>query len=272
MKAWLTKMSGTGNDFIVVNLFHQPEQLEVYFPQKTLPQITQTICDRHHHLGADGAIFLVPSERGSHFAWKFFNSDGSIAEMCGNAARCVTFYAFTRCIAPKSLVFDSIAGLIYGEVLEGNNVRVKMPPLTGQVWGENLKIANLNIKYDYLDVGVPHVVHQISPYRVDTSLLVLAKELRSHPIFFPKGANITFYSIEKNHLRSITYERGVEDWTLSCGTGVVAAALSYNYWGESKNLVDICVPGGKLIVDLSENRPHLTGSVKLIADIQLCKL
>ena len=265
-------MSGAGNDFIITNLIEGRSQLDLYFPRKTLSEITQIICDRHYHVGADGAVFLVPSEKASHFAWEFFNADGSVAEMCGNAARCVTLYAFTNEIAPQSLVFDSLAGPIHGEVLNPNQVRVRMTPLKNQKWGECLIIDDLKVKYDYLDAGVPHVIRQLSQYNVDESLLMLAKKLRGQAHFLPKGANITFYAVEApSQLRSITFERGVEGWTLACGTGAVAAAESYAHQvgrGEGRQPIDVHVPGGQLTVDLSGDQPQLIGPAKFIADIE----
>ena len=265
-----TKMSGAGNDFIITNLTDKEDKLQPYFPGKSLSEITQIICDRRHHIGADGAIFLMPSKKkGSHFSWRFFNADGSLAEMCGNAARCTTLYAFTNQMTPQNVVFDSIAGPIHGKVLSKDTVNVYMPPPKDQSWGASLNIDGLNIKYDYLDTGVPHVVHQLNSYRVDEALLQLAKKLRGHSHFLPRGANITFYAIESpNVLRSITFERGVENWTLACGTGVVAAACSYTHWMTPHGPIDIHVPGGELTVDLSQTQPQLIGPAKFIADIE----
>lgn len=266
-----TKMSGAGNDFIIINLMSGRDKLDPYFPQKSLSEIAQIICDRHHHVGADGAAFLLPSQKGSHFAWEFFNVDGSVAEMCGNAARCATLYAFTKRIAPHKLVFDSMVGPIHSEVLTEDQVNVHMPPLKDQNWGESLKIDGFNLEYDYIDTGVPHVVHQIDLGEVDDSLkaLALTKKLRGHKCFLPQGANITFYAIEGRHtLRSITFERGVEDWTLSCGTGAVAAASSYAHRVGFDRSIDVHVPGGQLTVNLSQGPPQLKGPAKFIADIE----
>ena len=265
-----TKMSGAGNDFIITNLMDRRDKLDRYFPRKPLSEITQIICDRHHHIGADGAVFLIPSEKGSHFAWEFFNADGSVAEMCGNAARCVTLYAFKNDMAPQRLVFDAIVGPIHAEVLSSDKVSVRMPPPKEENWGESLSMDGFHVKYDYLDTGVPHMVHQLSQYHVDEALLALARKLRRHEHFLPHGANITFYAVEAiNALRSITFERGVEGWTLACGTGAVATACSYAHqMGGCDQPIDIYVPGGQLTIDLSGDHPQLIGPAKFIADVE----
>ncbi len=212
-----TKMSGSGNDFIIVD--NRDEVVD----EADLPRFIRQVCRRKMSVGADGLI-LIESSRNADFSWRFFNSDGSKAEMCGNGARCAARFAAVNGIAGNDLTFETDTGIVHGRV-QGDRARVKMPdPLDLRLdFSVNLKGGPLELSS--VNTGVPHVVI-IRPDVDDMEVVPLGREIRYHEMFAPAGTNVNFVSpLEPGRLAIRTYERGVEDETLACGTGSIAAAL-----------------------------------------------
>lgn len=211
-----TKMSGSGNDFILMDGMDD-----------SLSWVDSTwvreVCKRALSVGADGVIILEKDDN-YDFAWRFFNSDGSIAEMCGNGGRCAARFAYEKGIAGPSMTFSTLAGPIYAEV-HGKSVMVQLtrprllnPALPLNVDGHTYTLF-------YIDTGVPHVVLDVEDV-ASFPLVKVGKMVRFHEKFGAAGTNFNIMQVIDSHTIAVrTYERGVEGETLACGTGSVASAL-----------------------------------------------
>lgn len=212
-----TKMSGSGNDFIIID--NRDKKVHI----GDVSKFVKKVCERKISVGADGLIFIERSDI-ADFKWTFFNSDGSVAEMCGNAGRCVSRYAFLSKIASDQLSFETLAGTIHAKV-NANSVRIKMTDPFDLNVNFPLKINNETYLVSKVNTGVPHAVLYVDDVnKVDVT--GLGQKIRFHSEFAPDGTNVNFISSGSDERYMIrTYERGVEDETLACGTGNVAAAL-----------------------------------------------
>ncbi|MGD9247058.1 MAG: diaminopimelate epimerase [Desulfobacteraceae bacterium] len=213
-----TKMSGSGNDFILM------DNRDGVVPADNLPQFAERVCRRKLSAGADGLILVEHSEN-VDFRWRFFNSDGSLAEMCGNGARCVARFAHMNGIAKEVMGFETIAGIIHAQV-HGDQVKIKMTDPYDWVVDASLSTASGRVNYISLNTGVPHVVIEVDDIE-STDVVGMGREIRRHPEFAPAGTNVNFLEVKPAGIGRVrTYERGVEDETLACGTGIVASALT----------------------------------------------
>ncbi len=211
-------MSGSGNDFIII------DNREAVVDENDLPFFIQQVCRRKMSVGADGLI-LVESSSKADFKWRFFNSDGSKAEMCGNGARCVTRFAVVNGIAGSNLSFETETGIIHGRV-EGDRAKVKMPDPSELRLDYSIALKEGPIELNSVNTGVPHVVIIRTDVDKMQDVIPIGREIRYHKTFAPGGTNVNFVSVIKSGRLAIrTYERGVEDETLACGTGCIAAAL-----------------------------------------------
>ena len=211
------KMSGSGNDFILV------DNRDGKVSSGSMGRLVERACRRRASVGADGMIFVEGFNR-FDFAWRFFNADGGEAEMCGNGGRCVARFAHLKGIAGPEMTFETLAGPISAEV-RGRVVKVGMPRPSEIRFdldlppGEGWKTA------DFVNTGVPHTVLQVDDLEhcpVDE----LGRMIRNHALFAPNGTNADFIRVTgPASLEIRTYERGVEGETLACGTGAIAAAL-----------------------------------------------
>ena len=210
------KMNGCGNDFILID---NREGRVTSDPSA----FTHTVCRRKLSIGADGLILIEASDR-FDFQWQFYNSDGSRAEMCGNGARCAARFAHEQGIAGPNMVFQTDAGPIEAE-MRGQQVKLKMtPPADGRL-DYSLDVSNGETVISSINTGVPHVVMELD-HLPGADILPMGREIRYHDAFAPAGTNVNFIQPSgQNGLIVRTYERGVEDETLACGTGCVAAAL-----------------------------------------------
>lgn len=211
------KMSGAGNDFIIID--NRAGRVTV----DDLPKWVRKVCARRMGIGADG-LLLIEDSADADFRWRFFNADGSVAEMCGNASRCVSRYAFLKGITGERLCFETIAGVIRAEVM-GETVKSKMTPPFDLVPEKVLALADGSLTVGSVNTGVPHVVTVVDDVE-GVDVVGLGRAIRNHPDYQPAGTNANFISCGSDGAWSIrTYERGVEDETLACGTGNVAAAI-----------------------------------------------
>jgi len=236
-----TKMNGAGNDFVMIdnragNVRLQPEQIV-------------RICDRHRGVGADGILLLEKGSNGADFRMRYYNRDGGEAEMCGNGARCFARFAKKVAGAPERISFQTPAGLI-GARLHGDLVTLNMSDPTDLRLNLRLQIGGEDAVVHYINSGVPHVVVPVA--RLDVvHVFTQGAAIRRHKKFSPQGANVNF--IEKRGAQKIlvrTYERGVEDETLACGTGVVASALIFAVTEKVDGPVSVTVrSGSELSVD-----------------------
>jgi diaminopimelate epimerase len=212
-----TKMSGSGNDFILID--NRADIVSV----NDIPQFVECVCRRKLSVGADGLILVERSDK-VDFKWNFFNSDGSLAEMCGNGARCVARYAYLNGIAEESMSFETIAGIIQAQVLN-DQVKIKMTDPSDLVIDADLGVDAQTMTLSNVNTGVPHVVIVVDDIE-SADVVAMGRQIRYHAAFSPAGTNVNFLGFQGNGIAQVrTYERGVEDETLACGTGIVASAL-----------------------------------------------
>lgn len=212
------KMSGHGNDFIIV------DNRNTWVNEDEQAPMTKALCRRRLSIGADGMIFIQNGSSEVDFSWRFYNADGSEAEMCGNGARCAALFAHMQGIAPARMSFETVAGVIKAEVLE-RSIRVETTPPHGLKVDYELEVDGERITLSSLDTGVPHAVVFVDDAET-ARVFDLGRAIRYHEYFQPAGTNVNFTQVlDSNALINRTYERGVEDETLACGTGCVAAAL-----------------------------------------------
>ena len=212
------KMSGAGNDFVVIDNRSMVHAL-------TREQIAR-LCDRHFGIGADGLLAVEPADQpDADFRMRYYNADGGEAEMCGNGARCFARFVhpLRRANAEQSR-FLTPAGLIVGEYV-GDEVRINMTAPTETKLRQRADFGWGEIEYHFMNTGVPHVVIYV-PDAQRAEVITHGRAIR-HSTIFPRGTNVNFVQLADpgGMLIIRTYERGVEDETLACGTGVVAAAL-----------------------------------------------
>ena len=213
-----TKSVATGNDFIIVD--NRKPSLK-----GDSARIAKRLCDRFYGVGADG-LLLVEKSSSADFKMRIINPDGSEAEMCGNGSRCAALYAYAKKIAPADMNIETIAGILNANV-RGENVKVKLTDPKDIQWNLCLTIHECPYKVSLADTGVPHVIHFVDDLEA-VEVKKLGPKMRYHEEFSPHGANVDFVKIvdkNKNKIAVRTYERGVEDETLACGTGAVASAI-----------------------------------------------
>ncbi|MBK9293729.1 MAG: diaminopimelate epimerase [Oligoflexia bacterium] len=247
-KIYFTKMTAAGNDFIIIDARAKKN------PKPKRKEFAKKICDRHFGVGADGLFFIEKAKnKENNFAWDFYNADGSIAEMCGNGARCVARYCFDNKIAPKKMKFETLSGVVGAEVFK-NQIKIQMPKI--KIIFKSINIPselNEKINATYLTAGVPHIVKENSDWSQEY-LFDVGEFLRNHAsLEKTNGANATFFEIiGPSKIQAATFERGVEDITLACGTGAVAAAVAASLRGE-KSPIKVNMPGGTMTVVLSSD-------------------
>jgi diaminopimelate epimerase len=211
------KMSGSGNDFILV------DNRAAIVDQENLGHFVASICRRKLSVGADGVILLETSEQ-ADFKWRFFNADGGEAEMCGNGGRCAARLAYLKGIAGPRLSFETKSGVIRAEVT-GGRVKLEMPESTTPDLDYPLKAEEEVFTVSSITVGVPHVVIWVTDLEA-SPVFRIGQAIRFHQRYAPAGTNVNFVEqVDDGTLAIRTYERGVEDETLACGTGSVATAL-----------------------------------------------
>lgn len=270
------KLTGAGNDFILFDLKDNPN-LDI------TPVFASNICSRHFGIGADGIILVDDSDR-NDFKISFYNADGSGGVLCGNGARCSIKYAsFSKRITGKKTKFD-FNGLVYsGEILAEDIIRFEMKD-PGEIKKEvNIFAAGHLIKAVYIDTGAPHLVININDvfkniknkdsFYTDINefpTVEIGREIRHSRAFAPEGVNANFISVEGQTVQIRTYEKGVEDETLACGTGSAAVAVvaAMNY--KVATPVNLITAGGEtLTVNFSIDGDKisnltLTGPAKIV--------
>jgi diaminopimelate epimerase len=231
-----TKMNGAGNDFVLLDGRQQK-------PALTRETIVR-LCDRHRGIGADGLILLVPSSTGkADWAWEFYNSDGSIGEMCGNGARCFARFVQRHAQVGSELTFETLAGVIRAH-FQGERVTINLTPPRDLRLSQTLPLSTGKEIVHSVDTGVPHAVLFV-PEADKAMVAQLGPEIRRHAHFQPRGTNVNFVQVlGPNRIRVRTFERGVEGETLACGTGVTASALIASRVHHFSSPVSVQVQGG----------------------------
>jgi diaminopimelate epimerase len=233
MKIVFNKYQGTGNDFVIID--NRANALTGWDPQ-----VVKKLCDRRFGIGCDGLI-LINSSNEYDFEMKYFNSDGYEGTMCGNGGRCSVDFAIRAGIAGDKLIFKAVDGL-HKAVAENGIIRLQMNDVRGH--------RMVNGSY-FINTGSPHYVifrHGVSEMDVNTE----GRRLRWSPDFAPGGTNVNFVESEKTGIYVRTFERGVEEETLSCGTGVTASAIASVLSGQfDTKSINVRTKGGNLSVSFN---------------------
>jgi diaminopimelate epimerase len=261
------KMSGSGNDFILVD--HRKPLLDV----KRMKKFAQKVCRRRVSVGADGIIFIERSKQ-ADFKWRFFNADGSEAEMCGNGGRCAARFAYLKGIAGSSLTFETLAGILSAHV-NGRRVKLEMTKPYGLKLDEKISIKGKRVRISSINTGVPHAALFLKSLE-NVDVVRMGRSIRNHSHYAPRGTNANFVKVENSSRLSVrTYERGVEDETLACGTGAVASALIAAFKGLVRSPVSIRTRGGEVLTVYFEiegdkvKRVFFEGDVHIIYEAEM---
>lgn len=233
------KMNGAGNDFIVVD----NRDLSLQLDRDTIA----ALCDRHRGIGADGLLAVEPAEQGADYKFRYYNADGGEAEMCGNGARCFgRFTAHLGDAVAERVTFETIAGTLAADMV-GDHVRIAMSTPKDLRLNVPVALPGLEADLHFVNTGVPHAVVFVESPDALAALDVfqLGSLVRHHQAFAPAGTNANFATVlSPGHIAIRTYERGVEDETLACGTGMVACALLHHLLTGAPSPVKVDVAGG----------------------------
>lgn len=237
----LYKMSGSGNDFVVVDGRTAP--LDQWSPDRI-----RAVCTRGTGVGADGLVVLEPGSAHAAVRFHFFNSDGGRASMCGNAALCATRMAAWLELAPADgMVLETDAGRVEARCMAGPPERAELVlPATSAMTAPEVDLAPGERSIHIITVGVPHLVVLVDDVAA-VPLVERGRELRSHPVIAPAGANVNFVAQRSGEWAMRTYERGVEDETLACATGAVAAAAALARVAHAKLPIEIRTASGEIL-------------------------
>jgi len=235
------KMNGSGNDFIIINNRKNIIESTIDMP---VEDFVRKVCSRRESIGADGLI-LIEKDENYDFRWRFFNNDGSEVEMCGNGSRCAARFAFLNGIVPLKMKFLTLAGVIEAEITGINTVKVQLTKPKN--YKEELTLEGIDLPASFIDTGVPHVVYFVK--NVDeVNVREVGAKTRYHEYFKEEGTNANFAEVvNRNTIKIRTYERGVEDETLACGTGSTAAAVIGVLKGICDSPVAVITRSGKIL-------------------------
>jgi len=223
------------------------------------------LCKRGLSIGADGFVILEQSNQ-ADFAWRFFNSDGSTAEMCGNAARCAAKFAYLNGIAGREMAFHTKAGIIKAEIIDDLLVKAELTKPNNIIIDTHISLGNQDLIVSTINTGVPHTVQFVEIFRKSLNVQALGNKIRNHKRFLPEGTNVDFCKIiDNNNIMIRTYERGVENETLACGTGALAAAVI----SKEKGFVDYPInvkikSGGTITISFENNSYYINAEARLV--------
>lgn len=231
MKIAFQKYQGAGNDFVMI------DQRENCFLTRENTDIIEKLCNRRFGIGADGLILLEKGQNEADFEMVYFNADGREGSMCGNGGRCTVAFAFNLGAIGNNTVFDAVDGAHLARVTRPDWVELQM-----------IDVEQVEIGQDYylMNTGSPHFVVFVEDIN-DINVYEAGREIRYSERFRTEGVNVNFVQVlSDEHIFVATYERGVEDETLACGTGVTAAAIAYFLKAAKTNKVKITTKGGNL--------------------------
>lgn len=275
MKFW--KMNGAGNDFILIN------NIDEQLPIEKIPRIAKTLCERHLSIGADGFMVVDRPSEGvdADYRMLFYNSDGSIGEMCGNGARCICRYGYENGLAGDIQRVETTAGVVIGERVSERQYRVRLNDPCNFRFDEKIEIEGEEYTASYVELGNPGIPHAVVPIKNlaaydEQKLFTLGRKIRNHANY-PKGANVNFYEIiGDDYIFEKTYERGVEDFTYACGTGTGSMVTILTLLNKvSGKDVKVDMRGGQLIINVDRDGDevrniYLTGPTNIVAKGQVC--
>lgn len=253
------KLQGAGNDFILY------DNRAAGLSQDVLSKMAAGLCRRRLSLGADALIAVEPPVQGGALRMTFLNSDGSLGEMCGNGARCLARWAWEQGLfRGDTLTIETDAGPVFAWRVNDDLYKIQLNPPSVLDLDRDFLLHGEHYRGSYVELGAPGVPHFVVE-RPPAPLRALGAGLRSHASL-PKGANVDFYRMEEDKVSLLTFERGVEDFTLACGTGAGATALVLVKKGLSPSPVTLECPGGALTVDVEGEELFLTGPAVKVAE------
>lgn len=263
-----TKMHGAGNDFIIIN------NIDGAIPESVLPELAAGLCAQHVSVGADGMMVVAAPRQGGDFRMIFYNSDGSLGEMCGNGARCIARYGYENGLSGETQRIETTAGLVTGQRVTKRLYKVRLNDPSVIDLHRSVSVGGTAYNCAYIELGDPGIPHAIVlmpdwDERDHDMLRALGRTLRFAEEF-PRGANVSFVKVvDVGHVKAITYERGVEDFTLACGTGCGSIAAALRLLGLSSDELAISMPGGELTVSLTASGGsvldiYLTGPTNVV--------
>lgn len=262
MTLQFAKMTGAGNDFIVIDD-------RANSVGEDARELAKQLCRRRLSVGADGLILVLPSTR-CDFRMRYFNADGSEADMCGNGGRCVARFAFQRGIAKSEMCFESRSGTHTAAVINDDEVRLAMTDPRALLLNFEIGLKGQKVKVHRVNTGVPHAVLEVDDLE-QYPVFDAGRAIREHRRFMPDGTNADFVQLIDGHTIALrTYERGVEDETLACGTGAVAAAVVMAAQGKLAPPVSVRTRGGLTLTvdffmsDLGFCNVSLTGDARTV--------
>jgi len=231
MEIPFSKYQGTGNDFVIIDQMSSP------YVQADEKDWIKRACDRKFGIGADGLILLSPSDQ-YDFYMHYFNADGNIGSLCGNGSRCAVEYMFRKNYIDSECMFEAADGYHRARAHEGY-VELEMRPV---------EFIEKGVDHFIMNTGSPHYVTFVEDLS-DLDIVQTGQAIRYSNRFREDGINVNFVESNGDHIEVRTYERGVEDETLSCGTGVTASALAFALRNQtSTNIVKVQTKGGELII------------------------
>lgn len=236
MQITFYKYEGTGNDFVMI------DNRQNIFPKNNL-QLIEKLCDRRFGIGADGLI-LLENDSATNFKMVYYNSDGNESSMCGNGGRCITAFAKSLNVIQNKATFIATDGLHQATILENELVNLQM---------KDVSEVKIESDYVFLNTGSPHHVMMVDDLE-NQDVKTVGAQIRYSDLYGKAGSNVNFVKqISENHFALRTYERGVEDETLSCGTGATAVAIAMNAIGKTNSLtIKLDVEGGQLEVSFDK--------------------
>ena len=240
MNVTFKKYQGTGNDFVMI------DNRQLNFPKNDV-KLIEKLCDRRFGIGADGLI-LLENDSETDFRMVYYNSDGNESSMCGNGGRCIVAFAKQLGVINNETTFIATDGLHHASILENGIVSLQM---------KNVDTIKIESDYVFMNTGSPHhvmMVDDLKNYDVKTN----GAKIRYSDLYGKAGSNVNFVKqLSENHFALRTYERGVEDETLACGTGATAVGIAMYELGKTKNpVVKIDVEGGKLEISFEKTGNH----------------
>ncbi len=237
------KFVASGNDFVIINNFDKK------ILPKNYPKLAAILCKNKFGVGADGLLIIEPTKRKDcEFKMVYYNSDGSFATMCGNGARCIAYYAYELELCEEIVNFETAVGVVTCEIKKNHKVKLRLFDPTQMKLDINIKLENgKELNVNFINTGVPHTIVFVDDIeKVD--VVNLGRAIRYHKNFMPEGTNVDFVKVkDKNTIYVRTYERGVENETLSCGTGVTASAVICTVKGFVKPPVKCITKSGEVL-------------------------
>jgi diaminopimelate epimerase len=264
------KIHGAGNDFIIL------DNMDLKLDKAQLSKITKKLCTQRTSIGADGLMAVVPANHGGSFGMWFFNSDGGEGEMCGNGARCLARYGYEKGLAGETMLIETISGDVTAERISKRQFKIRLSDPSVTKLDHNITLDGVTYECSYIELGnpgLPHAVVRLDNFDTydENVLREIGRKLRFHESF-PKGANVNFCKLEEGRIKVRTFERGVEDFTLACGTGCGSTAAAFTLKGlfDGRD-IRLDMPGGTLYVSVTNDKGvikdiYLTGPTCLVAE------